>query len=151
MSLDINDACKAIQDAWPLIQNEFFKRAPGKYLVLTTVHRSPEEQFILFKKGRTQLPNGEWVVKDQSQVVTNVDGHKNIGAHNYKPSRAIDVCVVDNATGKVLWKEDYYFPLVEIARGVGLESGGEWPVNSTGLGKDWPHLQVPNFKDYKDA
>lgn len=143
---NIEEACQAIRDAWPLIQNEFFKRKTGVYLVLSQVHRTPEEQFNLFKKGRKQLPSGEWVVTDKSQVVTNVDGYKNIGAHNYLPSRAIDVCVVDNQTGKALWKEDYYFPLVEIARELGLESGGEWASI-----KDWPHLQVRNFKDYTGA
>lgn len=143
---NINDACLAIRDKWEEIKNEFFKRAPGKYLVLTTVHRTPEVQLTLFKKGRKQLPNGEWVITDKSQVVTNVDGYTNIGAHNFKPSRAIDVCVVDNQTGKALWKEDYYFPLVEIARGVGLESGGEWQSI-----KDWPHLQVKDFRNYKGA
>lgn len=146
MSTDINDACAAIKDKWDEIRNEFFKRSPGKYLVLTTVYRSPEEQFSLFKKGRTNLPSGEWQITDKSQVVTNVDGYKNIGAHNYKPSRAIDVAVVDNQTGKTLWEENHYLPLLEIARGVGLESGGGWQSI-----KDWPHLQVKDFKNYSGA
>ena len=143
---DINDACKLIQDNWESIKNEFFKRQPGKYLVLTTVYRSSETQFELYQKGREKLPTGEWVVKDKSQVVTNVDGYKNIGAHNYSPSRAIDVGVVDNQTGKIIWEESYYHCLVEIAQSVGLESGGSW--NSL---KDWPHIQVPHFKDYKES
>jgi peptidoglycan L-alanyl-D-glutamate endopeptidase CwlK len=140
---NIEDACKAIQDAWPIIKNEFFQRNPGRYLVLSSVYRSPEDQFNLFKKGRENLPSGEWVVTDKSRVVTNVDGFKNIGAHNYKPSRAIDVTIFDNQTGQAIWEEASYHCLLEIASGVGLESGGSWKSL-----KDWPHLQVPNFKDY---
>lgn len=143
MSTDINDACKLIQDKWDEIRNEFFKRSPGKYLVLTTVYRSPEEQFKLFKEGREQTSAGDWVVKDKSQVVTNVDGFKIIGAHNYHPSHAIDVAVVDNSSGKVLWEEACYYPLVDIASSVGLVSGGTWKSL-----KDWPHLEVPNYKEY---
>lgn len=140
---DIFDACLAIRDRWEEIKNEFFKRSPGKYLVLSAVFRSPEEQFELFKKGRKQDETGIWIVADKSKIVTNVDGLKTLGAHNYRPSRAIDVVVVDNQTGKALWEESCYYPLVEIARGVGLESGGAWKSL-----KDWPHIQVPHFKEY---
>ncbi len=142
---NIEDACRAIRDNWETIKIEFFKQSPGKYLVLTTIHRTPEEQFKLFQKGRAQLPSGEWVVTNKDQVVTNVDGYKIIGAHNYYPSRAIDVTVFDNQTGKPLWEESHYYPLVEIANGVGLESGGSWKSI-----KDYPHLQVRNFKEYKE-
>lgn len=145
-SRDINDACKAIREKWEEIQHEFFKRTPGKYLVLTAVHREPAEQFELYKKGRTKLPTGVWTITDKSHVVTNVDGYSNKGAHNYYPSRAIDVAVVDNQTGKTLWEEVHYQPLLEIAQSVGLECGGSWKSL-----KDWPHLQVPDFKNYRDA
>jgi len=143
--ININDACKAIRDNWESLTNEFFKQQPGKYLVLTTVHRTLETQFGLYQKGREKLPTGDWMVTDKSQVVTNVDGFKNIGAHNYFPSRAIDVAVVDNQTGQTLWEENHYHCLVEIASRLGLESGGSWKSL-----KDWPHIQVPNFKEYKE-
>lgn len=144
MSNDLSDACRTIRDKWEEITNEFFKREPGKYLLVTEVYRSPERQFELYKKGRKQLPTGEWVVANKDEVVTNVDGYKNIGAHNYHPARAIDVAVVDNQTGKTIWEESHYKCLVEIANGVGLESGGSWRSL-----KDWPHLQVRDFKNYQ--
>lgn len=142
---NIEDACKALRDHWDEIRNEFFKRSPGKGLVLTAVHRPVQEQFELFKKGREQSSSGEWVVKDKSQVVTNVDGHKVIGAHNYYPSRAIDVAVFDNQTGKIIWEESCYYPLVDIASSVGLVSGGSWKSI-----KDWPHIEVKDYKNYKE-
>lgn len=142
-SKDIQDAVKLIQDAWPQIQNEFFKRNPNRYLVITTTYRSPEEQFELFKKGRTMDTQGHWVVQRQEQIVTNVDGRTVLGAHNYMPSRAIDVTVFDNQTGKPIWEESSYYCLLEIAQTVGLESGGGWHSL-----KDWPHLQIPDYKNY---
>lgn len=140
---EITDACKAIQDVWDNIKNEYFKSNPGHYLILTCVYRSPEEQLADFKKGRTQLEDGTWTVTDKSQVVTNADGITILGPHNYKPSRAIDVAVVDNQSGKTLWEEIHYRCLLEIAQRFGLESGGGWKSL-----KDWPHLQVPNYKSY---
>lgn len=143
---DINDACKLIRDNWETITNEFFKREPGKYLLVTAVYRPPETQFALYQKGREKLPTGEWIIKNKNEVVTNVDGYKTIGAHNYYPSRAIDVAVVDNQTGKVIWEESHYKCLVEIAESVGLESGGSWKSI-----KDFPHIQVRAFKNYKES
>lgn len=143
---DINDSVKEIRDKWDEIKNEYFKRMPGKYLVLSCVHRTPAEQLELFKKGRSLGSDGKWYVQDKAKIVTNVDGHTVLGAHNYKPARAIDVAVVDNQTGKYLWEEKYYFPLLQIAQRCGLESGGGWKSI-----KDWPHIQVPNYKDYPSA
>ena len=143
---NIEDAAKPIQDVWKEIQHEFIKVSPGKYLELTAVYRSPEEQFELFKKGRVLTETGRWVVKYKEQVVTNVDGRKVLGAHNYKPSRAIDVVVVDNQTGKYLWEEKNYFSLGPIVETVGLEWGGSWKSI-----KDLPHIQIKNYKEYKGA
>lgn len=141
---DIADAAKPIRENWDEIRQTYAKYNPGKYLSLTSVHRPPEEQFSLYKKGRKQNPDGTWVVVDKSQVVTNVDGYKIKGAHNYMPSRAIDVAVVNNQTGKVSWKESDYFSLGTIAKSVGLEWGGNWKSI-----KDYPHLEIPDYKNYK--
>ena len=143
---DIADAAKPIRDNWEIIKNEFFKCHAGKYLIITCVHRSTEEQLELFKKGRTLNSDGTWTVSDKSKIVTNVDGIKVLGAHNYLPSRAIDVAVVDNQTGKTLWEESYYHCLLEISKGVGLVSGGGWKSI-----KDWPHIEVPNYKTYVES
>lgn len=145
---DINDACKAIRDVWDNIKTEFFAAVPGHYLEVDCVYRSPEEQLELFKQGRepSTLMETGWRIVNKGKVVTNVDGKISKGAHNYKPSRAIDVCVVDNQTGKRSWNPDWYKPLIEIAARHGLVEGGTWKSI-----QDWPHLEVKDFKNYKEA
>ena len=140
---DIADAGKPIRDRWEEIKRDYFQAMPGKYLVLTCVYRSPSEQFELFKKGRTQGGDGKWTVGNKSDIVTNVDGVTVVGAHNYRPSRAVDVMVVDNQTGKATWDIEFYLPLHDIAVRYGLEWGGDWKSI-----KDYPHLQFANYKSY---
>lgn len=143
---DIADACKDIRDVWENIKNDFFEAVPGHYLDLTCVHRTPEEQFILFRQGRSQDLSGVWHIVDSDKVVTNDDGKTHLSPHNYLPARAIDVCVVDNQTGSRLWNEKWYKPLLDIAKRYNLVEGGEWRTI-----KDWPHLEVPHYKDYSNV
>lgn len=142
-SKTIEDAVKEIKEKWYEIRQSYAKSMSGKYLVLSCVHRPPSEQLELFKKGRRLGTDGKWYIQNKAAIVTNVDGYKILGAHNYKPARAIDVAVVDNQTGKYLWEESYYRCLGPIAKAVGLEWGGYW----TSI-KDMPHIQVPNYKEY---
>jgi len=51
-------------------------------------HRTPEEQFELYKKGR-ELIDGNWV--KTGNVVTYMDGYNKKSKHNYSPSKAVDV------------------------------------------------------------
>lgn len=142
-SREIEDAVPEIRDRWEEIKNDFISASPGKFLVLTCVYRSPEEQMELFKKGRVFGTDGKWRIQDKRKVVTNIDGYTLLGAHNYRPSRAIDVAVVDNQSGKYLWDAGYYKPLVAIAKQYGLESGGVWKTF-----QDWPHIQIKDYKSY---
>ncbi len=143
----ISDAVREIVNAWPIIKSEFIRVSPGRYLVLNESYRSPERQLELFKSGRVYDPGTDtWLVVDKSKVVTNVDGVKVLGAHNYFPSRAIDVAVVDNQSGKVLWEESHYQCLIGIAESVGLVSGGSWKSF-----KDWPHIELKDYKNYRGA
>ncbi len=145
-SKDIQDACQVIRDKWDEIAQEYIRRMPGKYLVISSVHRPPSEQLELFKKGRTLGTDGKWYIQNKAAIVTNCDGYTLLSAHNYKPARAIDVAVVDNQTGKYLWETKHYLPLVQIAQTVGLESGGAWKTI-----KDYPHIQVREYKNYKEV
>lgn len=144
---NIDDACKAIRDAWPSIKTDFFSVVPGHYLDIDCIYRSPEEQLELYKQGREEstLMETGWRINDKTKVVTNVDGKISVGAHNYRPARAIDVCVVDNQTGKRSWNPDWYKPLIEIAARYGLVEGGTWKSI-----QDWPHLEVKDFKHYTE-
>lgn len=143
-SKDIADAVKPLRNNWEAIKADYQKVFPSKHLVLTCTHRFVEEQLELFKKGRVLGSDGKWVVQDKAKIVTNVDGIKILGAHNYKPARAIDVMVVDNVTGRETWDERYYKPLIEIVKKYTLESGGVWISI-----KDWPHIQIKNYKNYQ--
>lgn len=141
---NITDSCKVIQDAWDLIKRDFFTIIPpNHYLDITCVYRSPMEQFELFMQGRTMGMDGEWHVEDKDKVVTNVDGYKILGAHNYFPARAIDVCVKNNQTGEVLWDTKWYKPLIDIVKKYNLIEGGTWRAI-----KDWPHIEVQDYKNY---
>jgi len=146
MSREIEDSCKYIRDKWEEIKRDFIEASPGKYLALTTTHRTPREQFELYKQGRTMGTDGKWYVQDKAKIVTNVNGSELVGAHNYYPSRAIDVAVVDNQTGKYLWDEKWYYPLREIAKRYSLTWGGDWKSI-----KDFPHLEVPKYKEYQEV
>lgn len=143
---DIDDATKPIRDHWEEIKRDYFEVVPGKYLVLTCVHRSPDEQLELYGRGRTKGSDGKWYVQDKAKIVTNVDGVTVLGAHNYRPSRAIDVMVVDNTTGRETWDERFYTPLHNIAKRYNLTWGGDWKSI-----KDMPHFEVPNYKTYQEA
>jgi len=142
-SKNITDCVKFLQEQWPKIQEKYAALNPLSHLAITTSYRNPTEQLELFKKGRELDAQGNWMVQDKSQVLTNVDGFKILGAHNYSPSRAIDVVVFDNQSGKALWEEIYYHSLVEIAEGCGLVSGGSWKSL-----KDYDHIEVKDYKNY---
>lgn len=60
---------------------------------LTEGHRPPEKQIEYFKKGRRQQSDGTWIVVNQKDVITNVDGYKVKGSHNLFPSMAVDIAI----------------------------------------------------------
>ena len=101
-------------------------------------HRTPEEQFELFKKGREKV-DGWWTVVDKSKVVTNLDGTTKKSKHNYFPSKAVDVVPYP-----LDWKDINSFKLLAsvvkrkaLELGIDVEWGGDWKSL-----KDYPHWQV---------
>ena len=73
-----------------------------KYMDFSIIHghRTPEEQFEIFKQGRSQNPQGVWVIVDPDDVLTYKDGTEKLSKHNYSPSLAVDV-----APWPTLWKD----------------------------------------------
>ena len=61
-----------------------------KYFDCTVLygHRTPKEQFQLYKKGR-EYKQGQWV--KTGPVVTYKDGYVKKSKHNYFPSLAVDI------------------------------------------------------------
>lgn len=101
-------------------------------------HRTPEEQFELFKKGREKV-DGWWTVVDKSKVVTNLDGTTKKSKHNYFPSKAVDVVPYP-----INWNDINSFKLLAsvikrkaLELGIDVEWGGDWKYL-----KDYPHWQV---------
>lgn len=101
-------------------------------------HRTPEEQFELFKKGRERI-DGWWQVVDKSKVVTNLDGTIKKSKHNYYPSKAVDVVPYP-----LDWNDiDSFKLLASVVKrkamelGIDVEWGGDWTSF-----KDYPHWQI---------
>ena len=67
-------------------------------------HRSPEEQFELYKKGRVQQGD-KWVIVDKAKVVTNCDGYIVKSNHNEDPSNAVDIFAY--VSGKASYKKEH--------------------------------------------
>lgn len=83
-------------------------------------HRTQEEQFELYKKGREERGH-KWVLTDPSKKVTNIDGYEVMSKHNHSPSLAFDfICYVN---GKVTWKEKYYVFVAGYIMGKAQELG----------------------------
>lgn len=101
-------------------------------------HRTPDEQFELFKKGRERV-DGWWTVTDKSKVVTNLDGTTKKSKHNYYPSKAVDVVPYP-----LDWNDiDSFKQLASVVKdkalelGIDVEWGGDWKSF-----KDYPHWQI---------
>lgn len=72
-SNDLSHALPELKNKWLKIKSIWEGHFPGWTAKPGTVYRSPEDQFIAFKKGASQI-----------------DGFKKIGKHNKYPSEAID-------------------------------------------------------------
>jgi peptidoglycan L-alanyl-D-glutamate endopeptidase CwlK len=99
-------------------------------------HRTPEEQFELFKKGR-ERKDGWWV--KVGPTVTDKDGFTKKSKHNYSPSLAVDVCPYP-----IDWNNIQAFKdLADIVKrkanelGIKIVWGGDWISL-----KDYPHFEL---------
>jgi hypothetical protein len=137
----IEDCCPELRAAWPLILADFESCFPGWTLKITCSHRTPEEQFALFKQGRSvNSKTGVWEIVEPQKVVTHVDGltPETMSMHNYYPAFAFDVVVV--TPGKdMTWNDklDQWQILPTLAKRYGLVNGGAWRTL-----KDWPHFET---------
>lgn len=71
---------------------------------ISSGHRTLEEQFELFKKGR-EFIEGKWIVVDEKKVVTYCDGFNKLSDHNFSPSKAFDYFAYVN--GRASWEKKY--------------------------------------------
>lgn len=127
-----------------------------KYFDFTVIegYRSLERQFELYKKGRKQIDSGDWIVYDKKKVVTNIDGYKKKGKHNYDPSLAVDI-----APYPELWKasNERFIYMIGIVMGIAkmfkdrgiidnvIETGIDWDNDNYINDHSWidkPHFQI---------
>ena len=88
-------------------------------------HRTPAEQFEIFRKGRTFI-DGYW--SKTGSTHTNKDGFESLSRHNYLPSSAVDFGLFKQETDKEIYitDGDRYRVIGPVAEGLGFEWGGRW-------------------------
>jgi peptidoglycan L-alanyl-D-glutamate endopeptidase CwlK len=114
---------------------------------VTQGHRSAEEQLEFYARGRKRLSSGDWVVVDQTKIITKIDGTNIVGMHNYTPALAVDVVPFP-----IDWNNRERFVLlagiflgIAHEKGIKLRWGGAWRGDLT-LPKqtfdDLPHFEI---------
>jgi hypothetical protein len=114
------------------------KLPAGHIAKAISIHRTPADQFALFKQGRT-FRNGSWV--KTGAVVTNLDGYIKTSRHNNMPATAMDIGIFN---GAAYLGDSPHYKHVKEGKKFGLEWGGDW----TGF-VDRPHLEIPANKLFK--
>lgn len=107
-------------------------------------HRTPSEQFELFKKGRT-LQNGQWV--KTGSTVTNLDGINKKSNHNYLPSHAVDIVPYPIDWNNIQRFKDMAKVVLEEANKLGIKLvwGADWDMDGNieeHKFKDFPHFEL---------
>jgi len=105
---------------------------------LISAHRTPADQFEIFKKGRI-FKNGTWT--KTGQTFTDKDGFIRSSRHNYLPCTAFDTGIFN---GTVYLPDSPLYKLVK----EGIKSGMDWGGNWTSL-VDRPHLEIPTAEFFK--
>lgn len=100
-----------------------------------SMHRTPTDQFELFKQGR-KFSNGRWAIVERSKVVTFKDGFVSLSRHNYLPGTAFDTGLFQ---GSDYLEESPHYKVIGIAaHQLNLDWGGDW----SGF-VDKPHIEIP--------
>ncbi|MBC7868337.1 MAG: M15 family metallopeptidase [Gloeobacteraceae cyanobacterium ES-bin-316] len=111
----------------------------GHACKLVSAHRTPDDQFKLFKQGRI-FRNGSWV--KVGPVVTHLDGFVKKSRHNNLPCTAFDVGIFK---GNTYLGDSPLYKHVKQGIEFGLEWGGHWTRF-----KDMPHLEMPSALFFKN-
>ena len=110
----------------------------GHIAKLVSIHRTPWDQFQLFKQGRV-FKIGSWV--KSGSIVTNLDGFIKMSNHNYLPCLAIDIGIFN---GNQYLGNSPHYASVQQGKQFGLSWGGDW-----NWFKDLPHLEMTNVNFFK--
>lgn len=114
-----------------LLFTESIKESPYTFKI-TCGLRTVAEQQSLYALGRTKA----------GKIVTMIDGIKKKSKHNYNPSLAVDIAVIDE-NNKLTWQEKYYIlvsmHVKEVAKKlkINIKWGGDFKSF-----KDYPHYEL---------
>lgn len=133
-STKLSDCVVPLMDAYLDVKDVYEDLYPGHKLVVTCTYRSPEEQTLLYQKGRRKDADGQWVVENKAKIVTYLDGILKKSNHNSNPSTALDFMVT--IYGKPTWEPSEYKTVGTLAEQRGLVFGGSWSSF-----KDYCHLE----------
>jgi hypothetical protein len=139
------DCVADLREKFSELHDAFVAEYPGWSMPVVCTHRSPEEQFEIYKEGREQGADGSWHVVFQAAVKTNMDGTQLLSLHNDYPARALDV-EIHTPRHQIYWDEVH--PTSEgklnpwlwcraAAPRFGLLNGGMWKKPH-----DCPHFQL---------
>jgi len=112
-------------------------------------HRPVPRQYELYRQGRKLLADGTYV--KTGKTVTNIDGYKVKGKHNYTPSLAVDVAPYPiDFSNKGKARERFYFLMGMIKmeaekQGVKIRFGLDWDgdnIYDDQSFDDLPHLEI---------
>lgn len=115
------------------------KLPSGHQAKLVSAHRTPDDQFKLFKQGRV-FRNGSWV--KVGAVVTHLDGFVKTSRHNNLPCTAMDIGIFN---GNSYLGDSPLYKHVKEGTKFGLDWGGNWTRF-----KDFPHLEMPPSLFFKN-
>lgn len=101
-----------------LVMRQAIKKGPDFTIICG--HRTPEEQYKLYQKGRTE----------PGDIVTHIDGLSKRSWHNHSPSRAVDI-----APWPIDWKDPDRF---KVLAGYILGTADAMSIKLT-WGADWDH------------
>ena len=124
-SRDPKDLTPLLAEFWPKLRAWYMNKFPGRALILTCTHRTPEEQAAIFARNAP------------GRILTRCDGYKIKSKHNELPALAFDVAVAER--GAVVWREDYYVPLGAAIKALGYEGRVRW--GGWFSFRDYPHME----------
>jgi len=128
-----------IADRLESILNAINTKLPADHTAkLISAHRTPADQFEIFKKGRT-FKNGSWV--KTGQTFTDKDGFVKLSRHNYLPCTAFDIGIFN---GNAYLPDSPLYKNIKEGKKFEMDWGGDW----TSL-VDEPHLEIPPNKFFK--
>jgi hypothetical protein len=105
------------------------------------VHRTPAEQFEIFKKGRQfDTASGRWV--KVGTTFTPLDGFNKKSRHNFLGAQAVDI-ILFKPDGSILEAGSQESKIANGADKFGLTWGGRF------TNQDMPHIEIPKERLFK--